>query len=113
MWGEVEASPEDKAFFSGQHSPFSVRRRKESLRRRRRLKPPFISSLPGDPGIMLVCKAKQLFHLGKRQDARRKNGSREHHVGRGWGGGIAQAPGAPAEPLTSRRLKVISRLDQK
>lgn len=36
-------------------SPFSVRRRKESLRLRRRLKPPSSSSLPGEPGIMLVC----------------------------------------------------------
>lgn len=35
--------------------PFSVRRRKESLRFRRRLKPLSSSSLPGEPGIMLVC----------------------------------------------------------
>lgn len=35
--------------------PFSVRRRKDSLRRRSREKPPSSSSLPGEPGIMLVC----------------------------------------------------------
>lgn len=37
-------------------APFSVRRRKESLRLRRRLKPLSSSSLPGEPGIMLVCR---------------------------------------------------------
>lgn len=35
-------------------SPLSVRRRKDSLRLRCRLKPPSNSALPGEPGIMLV-----------------------------------------------------------
>lgn len=76
---------------SGQCSPFSVRRRKESLRRRSRLNPSFISSLPGEPGIMFVCKAKPRFYLG------RGEAQQEGWVWRARGvGGLAQA----GEPLS-------------
>jgi hypothetical protein len=40
-------------------SPLSVRLRKDSLRLRCRLKPPSISALPGDPGIILVWNQEQ------------------------------------------------------